>query len=331
VAGEKTSGSYAPAARLYEVRSALESSGGLSVYDVAERFGVSIRTAIRYLDALRAAGEPLYDETVGKRKVWRLMPTARRGTLTLTTAQMMSLFLSRRVFDFLEGTGFKEDLDAVFGRLEAALRRQDFLAARNLDRKLFDVNEAPHVYRGRLEHVDQILTALLKEQRLFVEHDSVSRGRRAFLLDPYTLLVYKKGLYLVGYSHQHGEIRTFALDGFHDVTRRKGEIFEYPKDYHPSQVADGAFGLFRGPPTTVRIFFTAKVARFVERRRWHPSQKITRMPGGIELTMTVAGTTELVSFVLGFGPQAEVIEPEALRAEVGAELEQAAARYRTVR
>jgi len=46
------------------------------------------------------------------------------------------------VFDFLEGTGFKEDLDDVFGRLEATLKRKDFLAVRNLDRKIFDVNEA---------------------------------------------------------------------------------------------------------------------------------------------------------------------------------------------
>src|SRR5262245_34007368 len=100
---------YAPASRLSQTRALLNSSEGASVYDVAERFGVSVRTAVRYLDALRAAGEPLYDEWSGKRKVWRLMASARNQTITLTTAQMMSLFLSRRVFDFLAGTGFKED------------------------------------------------------------------------------------------------------------------------------------------------------------------------------------------------------------------------------
>jgi predicted DNA-binding transcriptional regulator YafY len=327
-ASKKTSSEpYAPAARLHQVRAALDSSEGLTVYDIADRFAVSVRTAIRYLEALQNAGEPLYDERVGKRKVWRLMPSARRESISLTTSQMMSLFLSRRVFDFLAGTGFKEDLDAVFERLEATLRRKDFLAARNLDRKLFDVNEAPHMYRDRLEHVDEILTGLLKEQRLFVEHDSVSRGRRAFLLDPYTLLVYKKGLYLAGFSHQHQSIRTFALDGFRDVTWRRGETFVYPKDFHPSQIADGAFGLIRGATTFVRIFFSARVARYVERRRWHPTQKVARVAGGIELTMTVAGTTELASFVLGFGDQAEVREPPELRAAVIAELQRALGGY----
>src|SRR6185503_3245966 len=164
---------------------------GVSIYDVAERFGVNPRTALRYLQALLCAGEPLYEELAGKRKVWRLMPTARRQSITLTTAQMIALFLSRRVFDFLAGTGFKEDLDDVFRKLEATLRRKDSLAVRNLDRKVFDVNEARHLYEGRIEDVNDIVTALLREDRLRVTHEG-----KSFVLEPYSLLVYKKGLYL---------------------------------------------------------------------------------------------------------------------------------------
>src|SRR5580692_1390875 len=103
----RTSGPYAPAIRLQSVRALLD-GGGATVYDIAERFGVSVRTALRYLEAVRAAGDPLYEEVVDRKKRWRLMPAARRETLTLTTSQMLSLFLSRRVFDFLAGTGFKE-------------------------------------------------------------------------------------------------------------------------------------------------------------------------------------------------------------------------------
>ena len=87
----RTGPRYAPARRLHEVRALLDSAEGTSIYDVAERFDVSVRTALRYVQALQAAGEPLYEETVGRRKVWRLMPTARRQTITLTTSQMVRL------------------------------------------------------------------------------------------------------------------------------------------------------------------------------------------------------------------------------------------------
>jgi len=318
---------YAPAVRLQGVRALLDHATGASIYDIAERFGVSVRTALRYLEALRAAGEPLYEETLDRRKVWRLMPTARRETLTLTTSQMLSLFLSRRVFDFLAGTGFKEDLDDVFTRLEAPLRRRDFVAARHLDRKIFDVNEAPHLYEGRLEHVNEILTALLREERLDIVHASVDGGRGAARFDPYTLVVYKKGLYLAGLSHAHGKIRTLALDGFRDVSWRRGDGFTYPPDFHPSALAEGAFGLIKGPPCAARVFFTERVARYVTRRLWHPTQTFRPVAGGVEMSLTVNGTVELASWILSFGDQAEVRAPADLRAALAGELARARARY----
>ncbi|HSY40784.1 MAG TPA: transcriptional regulator [Polyangia bacterium] len=321
---------YAPARRLAEVRGLLNSGEGASVYDIAERFAVSVRTAIRYIRALQVAGEPLYEEVEGRRKVWRLMASARQQTVTLTTAQMVALFLSRRVFDFLSGTGFKEDLDDLFGKLEAQLRRKDFAAARNLDRKVFDVNEARHLYEGRIEDVNDIVTALLREERLRVTHESVSGGKKTFVLEPYTLMVYKKGLYLVGRSQGHGgELRTFALDAFREVEWLRGDTFDYPADYRPEQLTEGAFGLIRGSEVTrVRILFDAKVARYVERVLWHPTQRFKRTAAGLEMTMEVRGTTEVVGWVLGFGADARVLEPAGLREAVAGELARATARYR---
>jgi predicted DNA-binding transcriptional regulator YafY len=323
---------YAPAARLHQLRAMLDASGGVTIYDVAERFGVSARTALRYVQALLRAGEPLFEEMSGRRKVWRLVPTARRQSISLTTAQMLALFLSRRVFDFLAGTGFKEDLDDVFAKLEATLRRQDAAAVRHLDRKVFDVNEARHLYEGRIEDVGDIMTALLREERLRVTHEGVSGGKKTFDLEPYTLLVYKKGLYLAGRSLGHdGQVRTFALDGFREVEWRRGERFAYPEDWRPERITEGAFGLFRGAgaPVRVRVRFDEKVARYVRRRMWHPTQRFERVAGGgTEMTMEVNGTVEVVSWVLGFGATAEVVAPEALRREVATETERAAARYR---
>jgi predicted DNA-binding transcriptional regulator YafY len=318
---------YAPARRLAEVRGVLNSGEGASVYDLAERFAVSVRTAIRYLRALQVAGEPLYEEVEGRRKVWRLMASARQQTVTLTTAQMVALFLSRRVFDFLAGTGFKEDLDELFAKLEAQLRRKDFAAARNLDRKVFDVNETRHIYEGRIEDVNDIVTALLREERLRVTHDSVSAGKKTFVLEPYTLMVYKKGLYLVGWSQRHGEIRTFALDAFREVEWLRGDKFEYPPDYRPEQITEGAFGLIRGEPTRIRILFDAKVARYVERILWHPTQRFKRTAAGLEMMMEVRGTVEVLPWVLGFGGDAVVVEPAGLREAVAGEVTRAAGRY----
>jgi predicted DNA-binding transcriptional regulator YafY len=189
------------------------------------------------------------------------------------------------------------------------------------------VNEAPHTYEGRVEDVNDAMTGLLREERLRVRHASVARGRKRFLFDPYILLIYKKGVYLVGHSHQHGAVRTFALDGFRSIDWLKGQRFTYPIDYQPSKLAEGAFGLIGGRTETIRIFFDARVARYVRRRVWHASQTVAKVPGGIELSMRVAPSVEVASWILGFSETAEVRAPESLRDRVAGELRRAVARY----
>jgi proteasome accessory factor B len=88
------------------------------------------------------------------------------------------------------------------------------------------------------------------------------------------------------------------------------------------------FDFLEGEPTHVRIRFTSKVARYVTRRRWHSSQKFKDVRGGIELEMDLKGETEVLSWVLGFGKEAEVLEPPELRSAVKAELEGGLAAYR---
>ena len=62
---------------------------------------------------------------------------------------------------------------------------------------------------------------------------------------------------------------------------------------------------------------------------WHPTQRFRKLPGGgVEMTMEARGTVEVVSWVLGFGGTAEVLEPAGLRAEVAGELARGAARYK---
>ena len=321
-------GRFARQHALSDVRAALHATGGATVYELAERLGVSVRTVIRYLQALEETGEGLYDEREGHKKIWRLAAGGRTSVLHLTTSQMTALYLSRKVVGFLEGTGFSEDLEEVFHKLELTLKRRDFAATQKLGKKLFSVNEAPHIYAGRDEHVNAILTALTREERLLAQHESVGRGQARFRIDPYTLLVYKKGLYLAGLSDHHGAIRTFSLDGFQLLEWRKNERYDYPEDYSPEQLVEGTFGLIAGERTRVRIAFTPRVARYVRRRQWHPSQKIIEQEGGgVVLELEVRGTVELVSWVLGFGEHAEVLSPESLRRELARELTAALVRY----
>jgi predicted DNA-binding transcriptional regulator YafY len=321
---------YAPASRLILVRSALQAPGGVTLSELMERLGVERTTVWRYLRALANAGTPIFEEKEGRSKRFRLHESARHEVVRLSQAQIVALFLTRRAMGFLRGTGFDDDLDDVLEKLAATLKRRDAAEARHLDRKLFDVNEEAQTYARRSDHVSALVTGLLKEERLEVKHHAVEKGRRALVVEPYTLLLYKKGLYLVAKSHHHNAVRTFGLDGFRAITWKRGDHFPYPARYHPSQRLRGAFGITKGDgePRLVRVRFEASVARFVTRRKWHASQKfVKRGDGAIEMHLRVSPSFEVRNWVLRVRSMATVIEPEGLRKEIAAECAAMNARY----
>lgn len=319
---------YEPSVRLLAARRLLEHPEGHTVYDLADRLSVSVRTAHRIVAALSLAGDPLVESWDGSRKVFRIAESGRAIRLRLTVAQAVALCLAQSTLGFLEGTGIKEDLDDVLASLEKSLARRDLFQTGGLARKIHARGEPAQQLSGRIEDVDDLVTALVREEKVDLHHDAVAEGKEPFVVRPYTLLVYKRGLYLAGFSERHGEVRTFGLDRMRSVDRRAGDKFDYPKDFSPDALFDGAFGLHRGAPARVVVRFDAKVARFVRRRTWHPTQTLRDLAdGGVELTMEPRGTTEITSWVLGFGETAEVVEPATLRDEIARALRAATARY----
>jgi hypothetical protein len=76
----------------------------------------------------------------------------------------------------------------------------------------------------------------------------------------------------------------------------------------------GAWGIMRGDRVTVKILFAPALAPYIRERLWHPSQTIRDLTDGrLELTVRVADTLEVRRWIMGYGVQAEVVEPSALR------------------
>jgi predicted DNA-binding transcriptional regulator YafY len=104
------------------------------------------------------------------------------------------------------------------------------------------------------------------------------------------------------------------------------ERFIPPDDFDLDTYSKDSFGVIRTDPERVVIRFDPSLERFLMENIWHPSQEFSKA-GSVLLTMEVGGLTEVMSWVLGFGRQAEVLEPERLRAAVAEEVTAVAGRY----
>jgi proteasome accessory factor B len=155
-----------------------------------------------------------------------------------------------------------------------------------------------------------------------------SQKRKEYLLDPYRLMHFRGGLYLFGYVPEYKQIRTFAIERIESIEKLH-ERFEKPADFSVETYLESSFGLVKEDPFDVEIIFGADVAEYVRSKVWHPSQQCRELDGGrIRMMLHVGGEFELVSWILSFGPSAQVISPERLRTRVERELARALENYR---
>jgi proteasome accessory factor B len=118
------------------------------------------------------------------------------------------------------------------------------------------------------------------------------------------------------------------VERFQDFSRRRHDKFDRPLDWDPRAFVADAFGITVGEPRTVVVRFGPTVAEYIRERRWHRSQGLSDRPdGSVEVVLRCALAPELKHWILGFGADAEVLEPAELRAEVEGVLQRALDRY----
>lgn len=175
-----------------------------------------------------------------------------------------------------------------------------------------------------------VLQALSRECLLELRYDAKSHdGTTLRQVEPWLLHNFAGNWYLFAHCRLRRELRMFALDRMRAV-RILPERFSYPPDFDPQAFARRAFGLFKaGMIREARIRFSPFISAWVRDQLWHPDQRMeVQRDGGLELCLPFAGAgIDLVREVMKFGPEAEILEPAELRAEVLSRLRQAIDRY----
>jgi len=149
---------------------------------------------------------------------------------------------------------------------------------------------------------------------------------RPYLLEPAAV---GSALYAIGLMEPPGELRVLRLEriSFSAVT---GLTFVPPPVDELLERIERSWSVWLADdePVEVRLRFTEEASPLVRETRWHPSQRLQdASDGGVDLSLTVASTTELVPWILGWGPNCRVLAPAELRERIAAETRAAAAMY----
>jgi predicted DNA-binding transcriptional regulator YafY len=334
--------------RQWNVLRAIEASRHATIDALAASERVTTRTIRRDLEALQAAGFPLYDELVDGKRSWRIDTRPFRGLVEtgFTLSELCALYFSRTLLDCLAGTPFRVDLAAAFAKFEAALspkmrqfldRLPSVLQAKPEPRRRGSPHSANSGATGldrgdgrQRQIIGRLIEATLARRRAAMRYHSFSSGRtKDYLVEPYRLVYADGGLYLIAMVPQYHGLRTFAVERMESLSLLE-ETFD-PADEEQAR-AEAAFqhslGVNQGTPERVAIEFTPPVARYVAERIWHPSQTLDeRRDGSLLLELRVSDDWALRRWILGFGAAARVVAPAALAGAIREEIERARQRY----
>jgi len=151
--------------------------------------------------------------------------------------------------------------------------------------------------------------------------------------EPWTVVLYRDALFVHGRQDGAGDgggERLLAIDRIQEASLLRGERFAVPEDYDPEAWFEGQLGLWQdgGEPERVRIAFAGTAGRSARERRWPGQVGWTDAADGRSvLELNIPVTPEVLTWVLTWGADAEVLGPASLRAGVQEVLERAAARY----
>ena len=302
--------------RLLHVLNLVRGRPGLSAGELARECEVTERTIYRYITGLSSANIPIYFD-----RGYRLLSDAFLPPLNLTLDDYLVLKMALSSSVFANRSPLRKQAKSVLAKIEANLGpavRKDLDKLKNASS--IDVKSTSDFSKLTLLF-KQIEQSILNQRSLKIVYESLQSGESTRQVDPYSLVYRGHAWYLVGFCHRRAEVRLFRLNRIKKITLLD-KSFEKKQGFSLSDFFKDSWELYRGEPVGVRIKFRGIAAKVIKSEQHHPSEKITELKDGSSVyEAKVAGTEEIYRWVLGFGEDANVLEPKELKERIKSTIE----------
>lgn len=288
--------------------------------------GVSVRTLRNDLKEMRSGGSTGYEapiEYTPDRGYYYDPPTYSIFQNPLSLDDVAVLQQALGTFRQWQSLGLAGELDELVGRLEQRVS----LAPVPEAAPIIWFEQAPN-YAG-LPWLGSLYRAIRSRQAQWIGYEPFgAQQAQRQLVHPHFLKQYNHRWFLLGWVPDTGKPATlFALDRIQEL-----EPADVP--YQPSLVAPESF--FRDvigvsvtePQELQRILLRFAPARlpYVLTKPLHSSQ-VLQLVDGQELELRLVPTRELVTLLLSYGADVEVLQPANLREEISQALRDALTQY----
>ena len=311
--------------RLFALVLLLQTRPHLTSRDLAKHFDVSRRTIFRDLRALSESGVPLtYAEGGG----YEILEGYELPPLMLTAREAATLVVGAEFVKLQPDPSLRKDADQVSLKIMAVLPKQirEYIEALRdstvLDPYWLRTSEATEDEQGRWYTLSE---AVAQQRAVIMEYYVASRDevtRRT--VDPLGLVYYSDHWNLIAFDHLRKDIRNFRLDEIRWM-RVLSETFKRPEGFDLSKHLEERGTSLQNVRVVVR--FSAAAYRWARNGIPAKVEEERERDGETEVTFYFENLDYVARWLLRYGTQAEVVEPDTLRDKMRAQAEALAARY----
>ncbi|HEU5479748.1 MAG TPA: WYL domain-containing protein [Candidatus Tumulicola sp.] len=285
----------------------------------------STRSLRRYLAILADAGFPWYFDRPGN--AYRFAGGYSLKRLDLSNGELFGLVALRSLGASIGGA-IGSSIDEVTEKLVGTAGRSAKARVASHTPVAFRLSEIRLDEQG--ERAFALLSSAERAARsVQFAYNDKNGNRSVRTIDPYGFIINAGRVYCIGYDHGRRDKRTFAIDNVSDPDVL-AKTFVKPEGFRIEEYAAGSIsGVLHGSETTaVRVRFDSRVAKAAIAARVVAERQVERRDdGSAEITYRVNDVDELVRWILGWGAQAEILDPPAARSRIATLTREVALKY----
>lgn len=242
--------------------------------------------------------------------------------LKLTSGELLGLGLMQSIMKVYKNTPLEKEMNSIFDKMKEFMPDGNRYDKSKIAQYIRVINDPMAVIDTAI--FTQIINSV--QDHKSIRFDYTKNGAmesQKYTINPYRILFCQNGdWYLMGCkTSDRTAIRTFAFSRMTNI-ETTGEIFTIPVDFRLESHIDPEMGIWKSDSFyRVKMVFDRQLAQHAEERKWHHTQRITRLEDGkVLVELTTTQLKDITRIILGYGSLVKVLEPPELVEDIRNEL-----------
>jgi len=289
----------------------LQSKKTVKAQDLADRFGVSIRTIYRDIRTLESSGVPIYSEAgVG----YSLVDGYRLPPVMFSKEEAVSFITAEKLMQHFTDNNLKKHFQSALFKIKAVLKDSQKDWIESVESKMWVTPSADFFNNEVPDALEVLIESIAEKKQVILTYESVEAEKPSQRnIEPVGIFHENNFWYVLGYCHLRKDYRQFRADRMIAISRSEKPFTKQHKELE----------YYRQKPDTenktlVRFRIEKDVAKYLHfNRNFYGFTKQIKHKDHIEMYFEVDYVSRgMARWFMMFADWADIIEPLEFKEEV---------------